>query len=122
MQIRLTLRRGKESCSPRQSLASATTAGSGHPVWLEPAEWLGGDGASRHTLHLITNQPRTRMHSQFDNGALSTASKIAGREPLMLHADGASAHGIADGDVVRVFNDRGACSPARVSLLPYVRV
>jgi biotin/methionine sulfoxide reductase len=40
---------------------------------------------------------------------LSRASKIAGREPITLHPDDAKARGLAAGDIVRVFNDRGAC-------------
>ena len=34
---------------------------------------------------------------------------MQGREPIRLHPDDARARGIADGDVVRVFNDRGSC-------------
>jgi biotin/methionine sulfoxide reductase len=80
----------------------------GHPAWLEPAEWLGHPKAERFPLHLVSNQPRTRLHSQYDNGAYSRQSKIAGREPLTMNADDAAERGIDDGDVVRVFNDRGA--------------
>ncbi len=87
-----------------------------HPTWLEPSEWLGGDGARRHPLHLLSNQPATRLHSQWDHGAVSLENKVAGREPVLLHPDDAAARGIADGDVVRVFNDRGAClAGARLS-------
>jgi biotin/methionine sulfoxide reductase len=81
----------------------------GHPVWLEPAEWLGAEVAKRFALHLVSNQPRTRLHSQYDNGSASLASKIAGREPIWLHPDDAASRGIAAGDIVRVFNERGAC-------------
>ncbi len=81
----------------------------GHPAWLEPYEWLGGSGATRFPLHLISNQPRTRLHSQWDHGSVSVASKVKGREPVRVHPDDASDRGIADGDIVRVFNDRGAC-------------
>jgi biotin/methionine sulfoxide reductase len=76
----------------------------GHPVWLEPEEW-----ATELPLHLISPQPANRLHSQYDNGAHSRAGKVAGREPLFLHPRDAAARGIADGDVVRVFNGRGAC-------------
>lgn len=79
------------------------------PTWLEPAEWLGGERAARYPLHLIANQPRTRLHGQLDHGATSQASKVAGREPLRLHPQDAAARGIAAGDVVLVANDRGAC-------------
>lgn len=81
----------------------------GHPKWYEPTEWLGGARAARYPLHLVANQPATRLHSQLDGGATSQASKVQGREPIRLHPDDATARGLADGDVVRVFNDRGAC-------------
>ena len=81
----------------------------GHPRWYEPCEWLGGTGAERHPLHLISNQPATRLHSQLDNGRHSRAGKLEGREPLALHPADAGARGIVAGDPVRVFNDRGAC-------------
>lgn len=81
----------------------------GHPRWYEPTEWLGGERAARYPLHLLANQPATRLHSQLDGGATSQASKVQGREPIRIHPDDASTRGLADGDVVRVFNDRGAC-------------
>ncbi|MDO5630096.1 MAG: molybdopterin-dependent oxidoreductase, partial [Mobilicoccus sp.] len=99
----------------RIELFSRTIAGYGlpdcppHPTWMEPTEWLGGERAHAWPLHLIANQPRTRLHSQLDHGATSQASKVAGREPIRLHPDDAAARGITDGDVVRVHNDRGAC-------------
>ncbi|MDX1432551.1 MAG: molybdopterin guanine dinucleotide-containing S/N-oxide reductase [Gammaproteobacteria bacterium] len=87
-----------------------------HPTWLEPAEWLGGDGAGRFPLHLISNQPSTRLHSQLDLGATSIAGKVNGREAVLIHPDDAAARGIGDGDVVRLYNDRGAClAGARVT-------
>ena len=61
----------------------------GHPVWLEPAEWLGAKRAGRFPLHLISNQPSTRLHSQHDLGAVSMANKIQGREPLLIHPNDA---------------------------------
>ena len=64
---------------------------------------------ARFPLHLVANQPATRLHSQFDFGATSLASKVQGREPVRIHPDDAAARGIADGDVVRLFNHRGAC-------------
>ncbi|OBC00003.1 molybdopterin oxidoreductase [Mycobacterium sp. 852013-50091_SCH5140682] len=81
----------------------------GHPAWYEPAEWLGGARARRYPLHLLANQPATRLHSQLDGGAASQASKIQGREPIRMHPLDAARRGLVDGDIVRVFNDRGAC-------------
>ena len=80
----------------------------GHPVWLEPAEWLGGEGVQHYPLHLLSCQPATRLHSQMDPGRYSRDSKIQGREPIRMNPGDANARGIVDGDVVRVFNGRGA--------------
>src|SRR5213083_1837185 len=62
-------------------------------------------------LSLATDrQPAaTRLHSQLDFGATSLASKIKGREPVRLHPQDAAARGIRDGDIVRLYNERGAC-------------
>ena len=64
---------------------------------------------SDYPLHLVANQPATRLHSQLDFGATSLASKIRGREPVRIHPDDAIPRGIANGDIVRLFNHRGAC-------------
>ena len=94
--------------SGRIELYSAAIAGfgyddcPGHPVWLPPA-------ASRYPLVLIANQPATRLHSQLDFGATSQAAKIDGREPVRLNPADAAARGIKDGDVVRLWNERGQC-------------
>lgn len=101
--------------SGRIELFSKTIAGfgyddcPGHPTWLEPVEWLGSDKARTYPLHLLSNQPSARLHSQLDCGDVSRAAKVAGREGIWLHPQDAAARGIQDGDVVRVYNDRGAC-------------
>lgn len=88
-------RYGYEDCPP-------------HPAWLEPCEWLGASGVARFPLHLLSNQPTPRLHSQLDHAPASRNSKLAGRERLAMHARDAAARGLAQGDVVRVFNERGA--------------
>ena len=80
----------------------------GHPAWMEPLEWLGAKD-KQYPLHLVSNQPRTKLHSQMDNGALSRSIKIKGHEPVEMNPIDAKARGLSDGDIVRVFNDRGAC-------------
>lgn len=79
----------------------------GLPVWREPAEWLGNmpEGA----LHLVSNQPARKLHSQLDLGDWSRAGKVAGREAARMHPDEARSRGIRDGDVVLVRSARGAC-------------
>ncbi len=101
--------------SGKIEIASATIAGfgyadcPGHPAWLPPAEGAGSPAAARFPLQLVANQPATRLHSQLDFGATSLGSKINGREPVRLHPQDAAARGIGDGDIVRLYNDRGAC-------------
>jgi len=108
--------------SGRIEIYSETIAGfgyddcPGHPVWLEPAEWLGADAAADYPLHMISNQPSTRLHSQLDCGDVSRDSKVAGREPVWINPEDAARRGIADGHVVRIYNARGAClAGARLS-------
>ncbi|MFJ4285510.1 molybdopterin-dependent oxidoreductase [Paenarthrobacter nicotinovorans] len=81
----------------------------GWPQWMAPAEWLGSPLAQRFPLHLISCQPDGKLHSQLDHGEVSTSYKDAGRTRLRLNPVVATARGISDGDIVRVFNDRGTC-------------
>jgi biotin/methionine sulfoxide reductase len=101
--------------SGRIELYSERIAGFGyddcppHPTWLEPSEWLGAATATTFPLHLVSSQPRDRLHSQMDCGPVSQNGKVAGREAIAINPQDAAARGIVAGDVVRVFNDRGAC-------------
>lgn len=79
----------------------------GHAAWRAPKEYLGAPVAARFPLHMLSNQPKTRLHSQMDAGGASLRSKIKGREPLWLNPADAATRGVSDGDIVRVFNDRG---------------
>ncbi|HEX5657298.1 MAG TPA: molybdopterin-dependent oxidoreductase [Polyangiales bacterium] len=79
----------------------------GYAVWREPFEWLGN--ADKYTLHMLSDQPQRRLHSQLDGSTYSQAGKVAGREPVYINTLDAAARGIADGDLVELFNDRGRC-------------
>lgn len=81
----------------------------GHPVWLEKQEWLGSERSQRFPIHLLSPQPRNKLHSQLDFGRHSKADKVDGREVARLNPDDATARGIADGSLVRLYNGRGAC-------------
>jgi len=100
--------------SGKVEITSATIAAFGyddcpaHPTWLASTE----PPTVEHPLILIANQPATRLHSQLDFGAYSQSSKVAGREVARLHAVDAEARGITDGDIIRLFNARGACLAA----------
>lgn len=78
----------------------------GHPVWLPPTEWLGAATASA-PLHLVSPQPGDKLHSQFE----SALADIAGARPvaILIHPADANARAVGPGDLVRVFNARGAC-------------
>ncbi|MEM8627734.1 MAG: molybdopterin-dependent oxidoreductase, partial [Pseudomonadota bacterium] len=80
----------------------------GQATWIPPREWLGA-ATPEAPLHLISGQPGTRLHGQFDAGRFSRAQKIQGREPLLIHPDDAGPRGIGDGEVVRISNARGQC-------------
>ncbi|MFV8572030.1 Dimethyl sulfoxide/trimethylamine N-oxide reductase precursor [Marinobacter litoralis] len=80
----------------------------GYPFWNDPKEWL-GQANPEYPMHLISNQPRTKLHSQLDHGSHSRNSKINGREPIVIHPIDAKIRNINDGTLVRIFNGRGAC-------------
>ncbi len=88
----------------------------GHPTWLGPAT----QPSAAAPLLLVANQPSTRLHSQLDFGGHSVGAKHRGREVARMHPADAAARGIADGDIVRLFNARGACL-AGVSLTDDIR-
>jgi len=75
---------------------------------------MGSAGATQWPLHLITHQPADRLHSQMDPGSLSRGHKIEGREVIRMNPVDAARRRINDGDIVRVFNARGACLAAAV--------
>ena len=80
-----------------------------HPRWMEPREWVGAPTATRYPLHLISNQPATRLHSQLDNTPLADAARIDGREPVRMNPIDAAKRGLKSGDIVELYNDRGRC-------------
>jgi biotin/methionine sulfoxide reductase len=100
--------------SGRIELHSTTIAGfgyadcPGHPAWLPPQDVPGPEAP----LRLVANQPATRLHSQLDFGGHSQESKHRGREVMRMHPADAAARGIRQGDIVRLFNARGACLAA----------
>lgn len=106
--------------SGRIEIFSETIAGfglpdcAGHPIWLEPAEWLGARKPHDDRLHLISDQPVRRLHSQLDASPHSSAGKVKGREPIYLNPADADKRGIIEGALVEVFNDRGRLISAAV--------
>lgn len=85
-----------------------------HPSWYDKTEWLGSSRSQTYPLHLLSNQPKTRLHSQYDHGVTSRESKIEAREVARMNPDDAAARGIGDRNIVRIFNERGSCLAAAV--------
>ena len=79
----------------------------GHPTWMEPTEWLGR--ADPDHLHMISNQPRNKLHSQLDHGAVSRANRPKGVEPVTMHPEDAAKRALTGGQIVRIQNARGSC-------------
>ncbi|MBK1624828.1 trimethylamine-N-oxide reductase TorA [Afifella marina] len=77
-----------------------------HPSWMEPVERLDGP-TTRYPLHIAANHPVKRLHSQLCGTSLREDYAVKGREPCWIHPEDAAARGLVDGDIVRVFNDRG---------------
>jgi biotin/methionine sulfoxide reductase len=84
----------------------------GHPTWLPSTE----QPSALYPLTLIANQPATRLHSQLDFAAYSQSRKQHGREVARINPIDAATREISDGDLIRLFNERGAClASARLS-------
>ncbi len=73
--------------------------------WLAPDEWKGT--ADEKQLQLLTAHPAHRLHSQLNYAELRKKYAIADREPITIHTEDAARFGIANGDLVRVWNKRG---------------
>jgi molybdopterin guanine dinucleotide-containing S/N-oxide reductase-like protein len=75
-----------------------------------------GERGKKYPLLVITNHPRWRVHSQHDDMTWLReihTCKVLGPdgyqyEPLWMHPTDALSRGIADGDVVKIYNERGA--------------
>jgi len=78
------------------------------PTWIPPHE-----ADPRHPLELISPKSRARTHSTHDN---QEALARVDRQDVWIHPEDAAARGITDGQMARVFNQRGATIvPARVT-------
>ena len=72
-----------------------------------------GERGRDYPFLMVSNHPRWRVHAQMDDIPwLREVAKVTGEdgyayEPVWLHPSDAAAYGIADGDVVRIYNERG---------------
>jgi len=80
-----------------------------HPMWFEKSERShGGPGSDKHPYWLQSCHPDKRLHSQMcESEEFRATYAVQGREPVYINPVDAKAKGIKNGDLVRVFNDRG---------------
>ena len=71
-----------------------------------PAESRHSQQAKRYPLELLARKPDNFLNTTFSN--LPSLQSMEDMETLEIHADDAQQRGIAEGDRVRVFNDRGS--------------
>jgi trimethylamine-N-oxide reductase (cytochrome c) len=89
------------------------------PQWVEKGithdESLSSERAGMFPLLLMSNHPRWRTHAQGDDivwARETPTGKVLGfdgynYEPIWINPKDAEARGIKDGDVVKIFNERG---------------
>ncbi|MEK7848220.1 MAG: molybdopterin-dependent oxidoreductase, partial [Chloroflexota bacterium] len=83
------------------------------PQYIEGWESRNDPLAQKYPLLLITTHFRRRSLSQFENVPWVRETQ---QQAVIMHGVEALARGIADGDMVRVFNERGVLElPARVT-------
>ncbi|RTR32832.1 trimethylamine-N-oxide reductase TorA [Shewanella atlantica] len=81
----------------------------GHPTWMEKLERShGGPGSEKFPVWMQSCHPDKRLHSQMcESKEYRETYTVQGREPVYLSPVDAKKRGIKDGDIVRVFNERG---------------
>ncbi|QFI39351.1 trimethylamine-N-oxide reductase TorA [Moritella marina ATCC 15381] len=81
----------------------------GHPMWFEKTERShGGPKSAEFPVWMQSCHPNKRLHSQMcESEKFRATYTVQGREPVYMNSADAKKRGIKDGDIVRVFNDRG---------------
>ncbi|PSW26960.1 trimethylamine-N-oxide reductase TorA [Photobacterium swingsii] len=90
----------------------------GHPMWFEKSERShGGPSSDKFPIWLQSCHPDQRLHSQMcESEKYRETYTVQGREPVYINPEDAKDRGISDGDIVRVYNDRGQLlAGARIS-------
>ena len=91
-----------------------------YPHWIEKGEWhpderLTTPRGQKFPFLMVSNHPHFRLHSQFDDvpwireikGCKVKGPDGYAYEPVWINPLDAAELGIEDGDIVKIFNDRG---------------
>ena len=78
------------------------------PGFVAPAESRWGESAKRYPLEFLGRKADNYMNSTFANLGGHRKMEARTSQRLEMHPADAQARGIADGDAVRVWNDRGS--------------
>ncbi len=86
------------------------------PRYISSWEGYNSEAAKKYPLQLITPHPRYSFHTQYDSN-VSWLGEVPGHRvlkdsyywrPVRLNPSDADARGIKNGDIVKLYNDRGA--------------
>ena len=76
------------------------------PYWREPHEaWLGNEKSKTYPCILLNVHERFRTHTQFFNSTF--LNELEGEPFAYVSPEDCESRGIADGDLIEIFNDRG---------------
>ncbi len=89
------------------SEAQAAAGLDGLPGFVPPTESRWGEAAEKYPLELLGRKNDNYMNSTFANLPGHRKMEARTSQRLEMHPQDAKARGLADGDRVRVFNDRG---------------
>ncbi len=78
------------------------------PAFVPPTESRWSEGAKRFPLEFLSRKNDNYMNSTFANLDGHRRMEAKTNQRLEMHPVDAEARGIADGDAVRIFNDRGS--------------
>ena len=101
------------------NISPMTRRGRPIPKWIEKSkthdERLSGSRAKKFPLLMMSNHGRWRVHAQCDDISWTRevpTCKVKGwdgylYEPVWIHPVDAAKRGIKDGDIVKIYNERG---------------
>ena len=79
----------------------------GHPIWIEPDEWLGSNLTENFPYHLVSPQPNDKLHSQLECAIADIPNERP--TPIMINQEDAKELNVKSGNIVRIYNMRGSC-------------